>query len=99
MDITNYIVMDLEFNSPNTRSFITKNGISLKSEIVEIGAVKQDKTENITAWCTRVMTGIRPLLQKVAAIIETVKMLRQQSLIACFEDGLYKRGKGESVYG
>ena len=41
-----YIVMDLEFNSPNTGSFVTKNGISLKSEIVEIGAVKLDKDLN-----------------------------------------------------
>ena len=46
MDPKSYIVMDLEFNSPNTRSFVTKNGISLKSEIVEIGAVKLDKDLN-----------------------------------------------------
>lgn len=46
MDPKSYIVMDLEFNSPNTRSFVTKNGISLKSEIVEIGAVKLDSDLN-----------------------------------------------------
>ena len=46
MEPGSYIVMDLEFNSPQNRSFVTKNGIALKSEIIEIGAVKLDKDRN-----------------------------------------------------
>ena len=35
-----YVVMDLEFNMPNTRFRSERNGIRLNSEIIEIGAVR-----------------------------------------------------------
>ena len=38
----NYVVMDLEFNYPNTAFRSTKNNIRLGAEIIEIGAVKLD---------------------------------------------------------
>ena len=44
--IANYIVMDLEFNYPNTRFRSEHNGVILHEEIIEIGAVKLDKELN-----------------------------------------------------
>ena len=41
--MTNYIVMDLEFNYPNTRFRSERNGTVLHEEIIEIGAVKLDE--------------------------------------------------------
>ena len=41
-----YIVMDLEFNYPETRYRSERNGVRLNEEITEIGAVKLDDDLN-----------------------------------------------------
>ena len=47
-----YVVMDLEFNHPNNRYLSENNGIVLKSEIIEIGAVKLDESlEQEDSYC------------------------------------------------
>ena len=38
-----YVVMDLEFNFPNTRFRSERNGVVLHEEIIEFGAVKLDE--------------------------------------------------------
>ena len=69
----NYIVMDLEFNWPYGNDLSERNGVRLRDEIIEIGAVKLDESLRIngtfsefvspTAYCTvnrkvRKLTGI-----------------------------------------
>ena len=43
----NYIVMDLEFNRSNRRFTSVNNGIRLRNEIVQIGAIKLDSERRI----------------------------------------------------
>lgn len=51
----NYIVMDLEFNRPNTPYRSEKNGVRLNDEIIEIGAVKLNSSlEQIDTYSTYV---------------------------------------------
>ena len=40
----NYIVMDLEFNWPYGSNLSENNGVRLRNEIIEIGAVKMDES-------------------------------------------------------
>ena len=48
----NYIVLDLEFNYPNTRFRSERNGVTLHEEIIEIGAVKLDeKLNQLNTFC------------------------------------------------
>lgn len=48
----NYIVMDLEFNYPQTRYRSERNGVRLNEEITEIGAVKLNEAlEEVDRFC------------------------------------------------
>ena len=52
LSTNHYIVMDLEFNYPNTRFRSERNGFVLHQEIIEIGAVKLDMDLNqIDSFC------------------------------------------------
>lgn len=55
----NYVVMDLEFNYPHTRFRSEQNGITLHSEIVEIGAVKLNEAlEETGRFCCFIKPSI-----------------------------------------
>ena len=61
----NYIVMDLEFNYPNTRFRSEKNGVILHEEIIEIGAVKLDKDLNqVDTFCRFVKPTAYPKVNR-----------------------------------
>ena len=61
----NYIVIDLEFNYPNTRSRSEHNGVVLYQEIIEIGAVKLDKDlKQIDSFCIFVKPAAYPKVNK-----------------------------------
>lgn len=61
----NYIVMDLEFNYPNTTFRSEHNGFILYQEIIEIGAVKLDKDLNqIDTFCKFIKPAAYPKVNK-----------------------------------
>ena len=43
----NYIVLDLEWNQPSSPRVMVKSPVSLKGEIIQIGAVKLDENLEI----------------------------------------------------
>ena len=63
---SNYIVMDLEFNFPNTRFRSERNGVVLHQEIIEIGAVKLDMELNqIDTFCKFIKPAAYPKINRL----------------------------------
>ena len=63
--MTSYIVLDLEFNYPNTRFRSEKNGVVLHEEIIEFGAVKLDeKLNQLDTFCRFVKPAAYPKVNR-----------------------------------
>ncbi len=63
--MTSYIVLDLEFNYPNTRFRSEKNGVVLHEEIIEFGAVKlNEKLNQLDTFCRFVKPAAYPKVNR-----------------------------------
>lgn len=80
--INHYIIMNLEWNYPETRYRSVENGVKLNGEIIQIGAVKTDRDLNvIDRFMKIVVPTVYPKVNKFVSELTEIstEMVREGS--------------------